>query len=233
MLLFVLCQGNKQLSVSEVWHETSSSWHNFTECCHLKNCFALCRCLQKIWTQINGGDWENTDTNWWWWLRKYRRKLMVVTEKIWTQINGGNWENTDANWWWWLNASMLLFVLCPSLSCHWSSSPENFSCSFKTFSYMCVLCVFSAMPLQMMPTGQCVTEVWTSVSSSPGRVARGKQVMVSLDKLGSWTLKLVQRQCWGNVWETGWNAYRLFWAHGYYLELNRTRVMMVTAHFDS
>jgi len=132
---------------------------------------------------------------------------MVVTEKIWTQINGGDWENTDINWWWWLNASILLFVLCPSLSCPWSSSPEDFSCSFKMFSCMCVLCVFSAMPLLMMPTGQCVTEVWTNVSSSPGRVAQGKQVMESLDKLGWWILELVQRQHWGNFWETGWNAY--------------------------
>ena len=37
------------------------------------------------------------------------------------------------------------------------------------------------------------------------------------------TLELFQRQCWGNFWETGWSAYRLFWANGYHLELNKLK----------
>ena len=33
------------------------------------------------------------------------------------------------------------------------------------------------------------------------------------------TLELFQRQRWGNLWETGWSAYGLFWTHRYHLEL--------------
>ena len=33
-------------------------------------------------------------------------------------------------------------------------------------------------------------------------------------------LELFQRRCWGNLWETGWSTYGLFWAHRYHLQLN-------------
>ena len=36
------------------------------------------------------------------------------------------------------------------------------------------------------------------------------------------TLEPFQRQHWGNLWETGWNAYGLFRVHRYHLELNWT-----------
>ena len=36
------------------------------------------------------------------------------------------------------------------------------------------------------------------------------------------TVEPLQRRHWGNLWETGWSAYRLFRAHRYHLELNWT-----------
>ena len=38
------------------------------------------------------------------------------------------------------------------------------------------------------------------------------------------TLKMFQRQRWGNFWETGWSAYGPFQAHRYHHELNWTEV---------
>ena len=34
------------------------------------------------------------------------------------------------------------------------------------------------------------------------------------------TVEPLQRRHWGNLWETGWSAYRLFRAHRYHLKLN-------------
>ena len=46
----------------------------------------------------------------------------------------------------------------------------------------------------------------------------GKSTSTGCDvKLGT---KLLQRQCLGNFWQTGWSAYGLFQVHRYHLELN-------------
>ena len=42
------------------------------------------------------------------------------------------------------------------------------------------------------------------------------------------TLEPFQRQRWGNLWETWWNAYGLFRVHRYHLELNWTMLSSCT-----
>ena len=39
------------------------------------------------------------------------------------------------------------------------------------------------------------------------------------------TLGPFERQCWWNLWETGWSAYGLFRAHRYHLEMDWTKLV--------
>ena len=41
-----------------------------------------------------------------------------------------------------------------------------------------------------------------------------------------WTLKPFQRQHWGNFWEMGWSAHKLFRVHKYHIELSWTEQWM-------
>ena len=41
-----------------------------------------------------------------------------------------------------------------------------------------------------------------------------------------WTLELLQRQRWGNFWETWWSTYGLFWVHIYILNWTELTALM-------